>query len=132
MPEFLKVDRPRLLPDLDVRGGLRAGVEGNVDSFPAVEHDGRQVLVEEGLEDDDFVARLDERGECSVLAYMSDFVVSIAALKSPSQTRLMRRVPPSWTSVHTYAMYVCACDGRDGLPDKVCMPSPLMLRILKD
>ena len=69
MPEFLKVDRPRLLPDLDVRGGLRAGVEGNVDSFPAVEHDGRQVLVEEGLKDDDLVAGLDERGERGVLAW---------------------------------------------------------------
>ena len=67
MPEFLKVDRPRLLPDLDVRGGLRAGVEGNVDSFPAVEHDGRQVLVEEGLKDDHFVSWLNECRERGVL-----------------------------------------------------------------
>lgn len=66
-PQLVKVDRPGLLPDLDVRGGLGAGVEGDVDAFPAVEGDGREVLVEEGLEDNDFVPRLDERRERGVL-----------------------------------------------------------------
>ena len=67
VPEFLKIDRPRLLPDLDIRGGLRAGVEGDIDALATVESDGRQVLVEEGLEDNHFVSWLDERRERSIL-----------------------------------------------------------------
>ena len=42
---------------------------GDIDALAAMEGDRRQVLVEEGLEDDDFVAGLDERREGCVLAW---------------------------------------------------------------
>ena len=45
------------------------GMEGDVDALAAVEGDGRQVLVEEGLEDDHFVSWLDERRERGILAW---------------------------------------------------------------
>ena len=67
--ELVKVDGPGALADRDAGRGLGARVEGHVDALAALEGDGGEVLVEEGLEDDDLVAGLDERGERGVLAW---------------------------------------------------------------
>ena len=67
--ELVKVDGPGALADRDAGRGLGARVEGHVDALAALKGDGGEVLVEKGLEDDDLVAGLDERGERGVLAW---------------------------------------------------------------
>ena len=49
-------------------------MEGNVDAFTTLEGDGGGILVEKGLEDDDFVARLDESGKGCELAFKREFI----------------------------------------------------------
>ena len=54
--------------------GASRGVEGHIDRDTAIEGDGGEVLIEEGLEHDHLVPLLEERGEDGVLAYGSSSV----------------------------------------------------------
>ena len=57
------------LPNPHVRGRLRARVAEDIDALPAVECDGQEVLIEEGLEHDNLIALLQECYEDGVLSY---------------------------------------------------------------
>ncbi len=71
--ESISVDAPQLveidLPVVTGGLGLRAvGVKGDVDGGSTVENDCGEVLVEERLEQDDFVPRLEESGQHGIFA----------------------------------------------------------------
>jgi hypothetical protein len=65
IPQFVKVNLPVVATWLEA---IRVRVEGNVDGCSAIEGDGWQILIEEGLEHDHFVPMLKERGENGILS----------------------------------------------------------------
>lgn len=66
VPQLVKVDTPVLSLGLLTFGQVRRRVEGDVDGATAVEDDGSGVLVEEGLDADDLVSRVEEGEQGSV------------------------------------------------------------------
>lgn len=71
-----------IIIELPVRSARTAGsvlwrVEGNIDGFTTVEDDGGEVLIEEGLDADNFFARVQEGEKGSVHAWQNKSVRKI-------------------------------------------------------
>lgn len=70
LPQFIEIKLPVITRYLRF---CRVRAQGNVDAFAAVEHNRCEILVEERLEQNDFVPLVEERGKDGVLACKADY-----------------------------------------------------------